>query len=100
MEATLSLTRLLGVLTNLALHPQYIRRCVSHNLINGKQPVDVGLPGFSYAAIDFLEEHLEAHMSICEYGSGGSTLFFSRRVRSVCSIENDPKRHELVRQRL
>ncbi len=88
------------LITNLVLHPQYIPRCVSHNLVNGKTPLDLEIPWFSYAAIDFLERFLELHMTVCEYGSGGSTLFFARRVKSVFSIEDNPRWHELVSRRL
>src|SRR5438270_13938588 len=88
------------VIGNLILHPQYISRCVSHNLVNGKTPLDLELPWFSYAAIDFLETFLEPHMSVCEYGSGGSTVFFARRVESVVSIEDNRQWHGLVCSRL
>jgi precorrin-6B methylase 2 len=88
------------VITNLVTHPQYIPRCVTHNLINGKTPLDLEIPWFSYAAIDFLKDHLRPQMVVCEYGSGGSTIFFARRTKSVFAIENDPKWFELVNQRL
>jgi len=92
--------KIVRVVTNLALHPQYIPRCVTHNLINGKSPLDLEIPWFSYAAIDFLEKFVQPTMSVCEYGSGGSTLFFAKRARSVFTIENDPKWFELVSGRL
>src|SRR5262245_5283229 len=88
------------VLTNLALHPQYIPRCVSHNLVNGRTPLDLEMPWFSYAAIDFLEKFLQPHMSVCEYGSGGSTIFFARRTCSVFSIEDNAGWHDLVTHRV
>jgi hypothetical protein len=88
------------VIANLIFHPQYISRCVAHNLRNGKTPLDLEIPWFSYAAIDFLEEFLRPQMMVCEYGSGGSTLFFARRVASVFSIEDNPQWHELVTRRL
>jgi len=88
------------VMTNLVLHPNYIPRCISHNLLNGKTPLDLELPWFSYAAIDFLQEFVKPHMSVCEFGSGGSTLFFARRAKSVFSIEDNPKWFELVTRRL
>jgi SAM-dependent methyltransferase len=88
------------VITNLVTHPQYIPRCLVHNAINGKTPLDLEIPWFAYAAIDFLEESLRPGMSVCEYGSGGSTLFFARRAKSVLSIEDNPKWHELVSRRL
>jgi predicted O-methyltransferase YrrM len=88
------------VISNLLAHPQYISRCVTHNLLNGKTPLDLELPWFSYAAIDFLKTFLQPAMSVCEYGSGGSTVFFARRVKDVFSIEDNPKWFELVSDRI
>ena len=88
------------VIGNLLLHPQYIPRCVNHNFLNGKTPLDLEVPWFSYAAIDFLEKFLRPSMNVCEYGSGGSTLFFSRRTKSVYSIEDNQKWYDLVSKRL
>jgi precorrin-6B methylase 2 len=93
-------TKIARVITDLALHPHYIPRCVTHNLINGTTPLDLGMPWFSYAAIDFLDEFVRPEMTVCEYGSGGSTLFFARRTQSVFAIENDPKWFEFVTRRL
>jgi hypothetical protein len=88
------------VIGNLIAHPQYISRCVAHNLINGKTPLDLEIPWFSYGAIDFLEEHVLPDMSVFEYGSGGSTLFFARRTRKVTSVEDNPQWFEWVSGRL
>src|SRR5207247_3481434 len=44
----------------------------------------------------FLDSWLNPQMSVCEYGSGGSTLFFARRVKSVFSIEDNLRWFELV----
>lgn len=96
-----TVTRKIGrVVANLMLHPRYLRRCITHNVINGKTPLDLELPWFSYAAIDFLERFLQPPMTVAEYGSGGSTLFFARRAQSVFSVENDPRWYELVTRRL
>ena len=88
------------VVADLITHPKYIPRCIAHNVVNGSTPLDLEIPWFSYGAIDFLEEFLESHMTVCEYGSGGSTLFFARRVKAVWSIEDNPKWFELVSRRL
>jgi predicted O-methyltransferase YrrM len=88
------------VIGNLALHPQYIARCIMHNLLNGKTPLDLEIPWFSYAAIDFLKNFLQQHMTVCEYGSGGSTLFFASRVRSVYSIEDNENWFKRVSDRV
>jgi cyclopropane fatty-acyl-phospholipid synthase-like methyltransferase len=88
------------VISNLVLHPQYISRCLSHNVLNAKTPLDLEIPWFSYAAIDFLENLLDKGMTVFEYGSGGSTIFFARRVKSVLSVEDSDTWHELVTERL
>ena len=88
------------VVVDLIQHPQYLTRCLSHNVIQGRTPLDLELPWFSYAAIDFLKRYLRSDMRVAEYGSGGSTLFFARRVHSVCSVEDNPTWHELVSHRL
>jgi SAM-dependent methyltransferase len=88
------------LITNLVFHPQYISRCITHNVFNRKTPLDLEIPWFSYAAIDFLDDFLRSDMNVCEYGSGGSTLFFAGRVRSVVSIEDNANWHQLVSERL
>jgi SAM-dependent methyltransferase len=87
------------VISNLMLHPQYISRCLAHNLAKST-PLDLELPWFSYAAIDFLQAFLKPHMTVCEYGSGGSTIFFARRVKRVFSIEDNQQWFDLVSQRI
>src|SRR4051812_5548373 len=88
------------VLGDLVMHPQYISRCVTHNMLNGKTPLDLEIPWFSYSAIDFLEEFLSKSMTVCEYGSGGSTLFFAQRTASVFSIEDNAQWYDSVSRRL
>lgn len=88
------------VVANLCLHPQYMPRSLVHNVITRKSPAQLELPWFSYAAIDFLEDFLHPRMTVCEYGSGGSTLFFARRVSWVYSIEDNPQWFALVSEQL
>jgi len=85
---------------NLCLHPQYVRRCLAHNVFGHKSPADLELPWFSYAAIDFLDKYLQPEMTVCEFGSGGSTLFFARRVKSVFSIEDNADWYREISRRL
>jgi precorrin-6B methylase 2 len=91
------LARLVG---NLAANPKYIPLAFKHNVINGTSPLDLEVPWFSYAANDFLRDFLKPEMRAFEFGSGGSTLFLSNRVRSVLSVEDNPKWYELVSKRL
>jgi len=47
------------------------------------------IPWISYPAIKMLEKILKPEMRVFEWGVGGSTLFFSARVRQLVSIEHD-----------
>ena len=88
------------VVGNLLTQPRYLPRYLHHNLGKEKTPIDLELPWFSYAAIDFLASYLQPHMKVCEYGAGGSTLFFAKEVLWVYSIENNPYWYQLVSERL
>ena len=39
-------------------------------------------------------------MNVCEYGSGGSTIYFAKRTTSVVSIEDNPEWYALVTRQL
>ncbi len=93
-------TKVARVVTNLLFHPRYISRCLFHNLLRDTTPLELELPWFSYAAIDFLQGFLQPHMSVAEYGSGGSTLFFARRVKSVLCVEDNPEWFKAVSRAL
>jgi len=93
-------TKVARVVSNLVIHPTYIPRTFRHNVVNGVSPLDLETPWFCYAANDFLDKWLQPHMHAFEYGSGGSTLFLSKRVSSVQSVEDNPKWYELVSKRV
>ena len=54
------------------------------------------LPWMNYGIIFFLEQRLSKELSLFEYGSGNSTLFFSSLVSSVVSVECDREWYEYV----
>ena len=55
------------------------------------------IPWLTYSFIYFIEERLNSKMSILEFGSGNSTLYWSKRVKRVESIEHDPSWYEKVK---
>lgn len=55
----------------------------------GRSPIADAQPWICFGAIDFLEQKANAQMTLFEYGSGGSTLFWALRVAKVYSIEHD-----------
>lgn len=48
-----------------------------------------GVPWITFEARDFLKRILKPEWSVFEYGSGGSTIFLSKRARQVVSVEHD-----------
>ena len=85
---------------HLLTHPRYASRYWRHNVFHHPSPLELELPWFSYAAIDFLNGFIQPSMTIGEYGSGGSTIFFARRARAVYSVEDNPEWYERVCQAL
>lgn len=55
----------------------------------GTTPLDDRQPWMVFRAIDLLDRHLEAGMSVFEYGPGGSTAFFLDHGCEVVSVEHD-----------
>lgn len=47
------------------------------------------LPWVTYSFIDFIKTRLHKELTIFEYGSGNSTLFYAKRVKRVVSVEHD-----------
>ena len=62
------------------------------NSFKSGEPVDRNnkpIPWFTYPAIEFLSGKLNKRMTIFEFGSGNSTLFFSERVNQITSVEHN-----------
>ena len=72
---------------------KYFNSWLRH-LEEGKSSVTDNMPWLTFGAIDFLKEKLNRDMSLFEYGSGGSTLFWSAHLRQVVSIEHEPLWYE------
>jgi hypothetical protein len=56
------------------------------------------LPWITYPAIEFIKRRIQPSMSVFEYGSGGSTIWWSNRVREVISVEHDRDWFEKLRE--
>ena len=48
------------------------------------------LPWFTYPSIAFLEPRISPEMTVFEFGSGSSTLWWASRVKRVVAVEHDP----------
>lgn len=62
----------------------------------GKTNLNDGIPWLVPGAVSKLEKILQPSFRVLEFGSGGSTLFFSHRCKDVISIENNPKWYDKV----
>lgn len=58
------------------------------------------LPWMNYAIIHFLKNRLNKQMTVFEYGSGFSTLFFADRVRSITSVEHNNIWVDIMKDRI
>jgi hypothetical protein len=61
-------------------------------------PLKNDLPWITFKAAQFLEKILKNDLIVFEYGSGSSTLYFSRRVAMLVSIEHDPDWYNHIQQ--
>ena len=62
------------------------------NSIDTNSIVDVNnapLPWVTYPFIAFIEARINKNLSIFEFGSGNSTLYYAQRAATVTSVEND-----------
>ena len=91
--------KVLNLAVSLLTHPGQLPRYARHLPCWGRSPIDVELPWFAYDAIDFLGRTVQPDHEVFEFGSGGSSVFFARRAKSVHSVENDAAWHAVVTAR-
>ena len=51
--------------------------------------VEKHIPWVVFDAKDWLETYLKGNMKVFEWGSGGSTLYFAKKVAKIISVEHD-----------
>lgn len=105
----------LNILSNFILHPKLLKALLSMNSkgylkkigwINSYKkmmPVDENgdpLPWVTYPFIDFIESRLNKSMEIFEFGSGNSTIWYAKKVKSIDSVEHDQNWYEKVKSNL
>ena len=64
------------------------------------EPLKNDIPWITFKAEKFLRKILHRDMIVFEYGSGSSTLYFSRRVAKIFSIEHQQSWFEHIRHTL
>jgi len=65
-----------------------------------RNAVDDQQPWLAFSAIRFLQKIVTKNMTVYEWGSGGSTLFWSKHVAKVISVEHDPNWFYKLKEKL
>jgi len=66
----------------------------------GRELLSAGWPWITFPAMRWLRSYLRPSMAVFEWGAGGSTVFFARRVARVVSVEYDAVWGDAVAARL
>lgn len=60
------------------------------NSINtNKKSLEDEIPWITFTALEWLNNNIKPEMRVFEYGSGGSTLYFVKKVKEVVTVEHD-----------
>lgn len=73
-------------------HKGYLASIGWFTAFDNRQAVDAHnqpIPWVTYSFIDFIKDRLNKNLSVFEYGSGNSTLFYAKHVKRVVSVEHD-----------
>ena len=84
---------------NLLFHPSLIIPYLRMSVFSKKLPIDMAMPWWSFLAVKRADELLGGKR-VFEYGTGGSTLRFSRIAEKIVSVEDDAGWMEVVKDRL
>lgn len=68
---------------------KYLLQYIALNGKHGSNTLSLEKPLITFKSYEFLEEILNSDMVVFEFGSGGSTLYFSTKVKKVISVEHD-----------
>jgi predicted O-methyltransferase YrrM len=63
-------------------------------------PISASLAWITYPALELLENYLKPCMTVFEYGGGGSTLFFAKRVSKIVTVEHNKEWFEVIRNEI
>ena len=81
--------RVIKLIKDLASKPLNVPRYLSCLPLWKRSPLNLAMPWWSFSAIDFMSKQCRADQDVFEFGSGGSTLFFAKRCKTVTAVEDD-----------
>lgn len=80
-------TRSMRAFGHMALRPRDAARWMVH-AVRPRPPLSLGLPWFSWKAIEYLRRRVKPGQRVFEWGGGGSTLFFMDQGCRVTTVES------------
>lgn len=92
--------RVAKLAATLVRQPHYLPRYLKALPIWKRLPVDLAVPWWSFAAIDFITEQCQPHFEVFEYGTGGSTILFAKQCKKVTAVEDDAAWQRVVEKAL
>lgn len=81
---------------NKYLNPKNYLRCLKKKIGNQLNK----MPWLVPEAVKWLNNYLKKDMIVFEWGSGSSTIYISKRVKRIISIEHDSKWHKKVSRKI
>jgi len=57
-------------------------------------------PWLAFEAVEWMNNYLKKDMTVFEWGSGKSTVYISKRVKKIISVEHDPGWYEVVSRKI
>jgi hypothetical protein len=79
----------------------YLNKTGYINAYVAGKPIDKhnnAIPWMNYAIINFFDSRLNKGLSVFEYGSGYSTIYFANKIKNIVSIEYDKKWFEIAKK--
>ncbi len=91
--------RLKKVIVNLLRNPSFLIPYLKFSL-SSKSPIELELPWWTFRSINKIKSQLNKEKTVFEWGSGGSSIFLAKYVKTILSVENDPIWIKKVRSKL
>jgi hypothetical protein len=86
------------VMWHLLRRPSDIPRYFSMSLPPESTPLALGMPWWSFGAVDAVAGFIRPEMEVFEFGSGGSSIFLARRTKHVTCVEDSELWTDLVQK--
>jgi hypothetical protein len=91
MDITNRARRAAGVALAMTTMPRQMRHLPRLLRTAGRHPLQTRAPWLAFDLVDWLDGTLRGDSVVFEYGGGGSTAWFSDRVKFVVSAEHNPE---------